>query len=359
MHWDELIDEFLHLKGDVPSSETYIAYRRTALKFVEHLQELHGDIRIEDVSAEDVSSFVLANVHARKSKIIATRSLADRDSNARTRPAPSTVNNRISILSGLFDVAIYHNPAITNHPKNLRAILGRKLREAGRQNDMGMSYRAKALNRQELLTFYRALDEISFSTPALKKSDPRYQRILAHRDAVIHRNQSIFHLFEATGLRVSGMCGLNIHDINLDLMEVRVIEKGEKMRMVPILPSSISDDDMQRMLIAWIETYRPLLLQNNNHGSLWVNNRGKPIKPWFIQDVCRKAMRAAQLDKPYFGPHLLRHTFATDKLDDGNSPRDVARALGHSGLQTINTYDSGQIRDICERMKSHSWNRKD
>jgi len=66
-------------------------------------------------------------------------------------------------------------------------------------------------------------------------------------------------------------------------------------------------------------------------------------------------MECADLHKPYFGPHLLRHTFATDKLDSGNSPRDVAMVMGHADLQSISTYDSGEAEAARERMRKNSW----
>jgi len=354
--WEELIDEFLRLKGGEEGSDTYVSYKRTAENFHLHIELLYDKpILLPDVSAEDVSSFILAEISSKRSKSRKTRLDAIEAKKTHAAPSPSTVNNRLAILSGLYDVAIYNNSSIVNHPKNLRAILGRKFKESGKKKDHGETQRKKALNKRELKAFYRSLVDISFTEPKWKKGSKGYEKAIGLKRAIIERNLTMFRLFEATGVRVSGMAQLNIDDLNIDTMEITVTEKGGKRRVAPIIPSSISEDEMQQSLVDWLEVYRPQFMSGKTHSYLWVGNRGNPIQNWLIQDLCRRAMEDADLHKPYFGPHLLRHTFATDKLDSGNSPRDVAMVMGHADLQSISTYDSGEAKDARERMKKNSW----
>jgi len=168
---------------------------------------------------------------------------------------------------------------------------------------------------------------------ALKKEDnPDKQRKLL-------RDRAILELLFSTGLRVSELCNLN-SDIDLTRDEMSVRGKGEKVRVV-----FLSERAKQA-----IRTY--LKARNDMEEALFVEGRSvKSLHRITPRDVQLKiksyAARAGITSK--VTPHVLRHVFATDLLENGADLRSVQALLGHANIQTTQVYThvtDKHLRDI-------------
>ena len=181
------------------------------------------------------------------------------------------------------------------------------------------------------------------------------ERLLAvpgdrHERAV--RDTAMLQTLYATGLRVSELVHLTLHDLDLERGLLRCVGKGRKERLVPI------GEVARAGLIAYLEVGRPQLLRNGNH-----NKRGPQAQSLFITSQCKAMTRQgfwklvkryaneAGIDKP-ISPHKLRHSFATHLLAGGADLRAVQALLGHADIGTTQIYTHVQrdrLREVYDR----------
>ena len=145
------------------------------------------------------------------------------------------------------------------------------------------------------------------------------------------RNRLIVELLYASGLRVSELASLTIDNINIHTKEIRVLGKGSKERIV------FFGDYAKKYLELYLEQSRPILLDKNKTKILLLNNNGDPLSTRGIQMIIDNVVRDASL-KHNISPHVLRHTFATDLLNNGADLKSVQELLGHSSLSTTHIY---------------------
>lgn len=145
------------------------------------------------------------------------------------------------------------------------------------------------------------------------------------------RNRLIVELLYASGIRVSELTDLTLDDIDINNKEIRIIGKGNKERIVYF------GDYAKKYLELYLETSRPILLNKKKSTYLLINNQGEPLSTRGVQMVIEDIVKEASL-KHNISPHALRHTFATDLLNNGADLKSVQELLGHSSLSTTQIY---------------------
>lgn len=142
------------------------------------------------------------------------------------------------------------------------------------------------------------------------------------------RDCAILTLLYGCGLRISEALGLNVGDITEKSETLRILGKGNKERIVPLLPI------VWQNIAAYLEKC-PYKLKVGE--PLFLGARGERI-------TARVVQRQVQKLRGYLGlpntltPHALRHSFATQLLEQGTDLRSIQELLGHSSLITTQRY---------------------
>jgi len=220
-----------------------------------------------------------------------------------------------------------------------------------------------------LKTFYkflhmeRAVDDITlneiklYPSPKYKKSMPTFlskeqvekivEKIdlnekLDNRDR--KKDQAIIMLFFSSGIRLNELISIKLSDIDFSNNKIKVFGKGKKQRIVNF------DNYTKDLVIQYLEIIEkyPLVkeLYNNN---LFVDKKNKPLKERKVQTIVMNNLR--QLNLASYGPHTLRHSFATHLLNSGVSISAIQSLLGHESLSSTQIYTHVTLGSLKKTIK--------
>ncbi|WP_127960421.1 site-specific tyrosine recombinase XerC [Serratia microhaemolytica] len=171
--------------------------------------------------------------------------------------------------------------------------------------------------------------------------------------AVGLRNRAILETFWSSGLRRQELANLRLQDINISRGTVLVHQgKNGKDRVVPIGDRAVS----------WVLRYqreaRPQLSQRADSGHLFLSQRGGRLSSASLTQLVGRALRQqARLEKAG-ACHLLRHSMATQMLENGAETRYLQALLGHSSLNTTQVYTRVAIAPLkAEHERTHPGNK--
>lgn len=147
------------------------------------------------------------------------------------------------------------------------------------------------------------------------------------------RDLAILETLYSSGLRVSELVGLDLHDIDLERRYVRVTGKGNKERIVPLGSKAC------QALQDYLEGGRPRILRKNQDpvDALFLNKWGDRLSARSVRNIMNKYVERIALHQKV-SPHSLRHSFATHLLSAGADLRSVQELLGHVKLSTTQVY---------------------
>lgn len=161
-------------------------------------------------------------------------------------------------------------------------------------------------------------------------------------DPVGLRDSTVLELLYASGMRVSELCSLAPSNVNLRAHYATVMGKGSKERIVPLHPLACSK------LSAWLNEGRPQLKPKPEVDTLFVSTRGNRLSEDAVRRIVRHYAKVAGIEGS-LSPHGLRHTFATDLLNEGADLRTVQELLGHANLSTTQIYthvSAARLREV-------------
>ena len=166
---------------------------------------------------------------------------------------------------------------------------------------------------------------------------------MAEEPWIAARDAAVLTLLYGCGLRISEALGIKGGDAPTGAQEtIRVIGKGGRERVVPVLPA------VRRA----VETYVRLCpFGLGREEPLFRGARGGPLSPRIIQKATERLRSALGLD-PTATPHALRHSFATHLLGRGGDLRTIQELLGHASLSTTQIYtkvDAERLLDAYRR----------
>ncbi len=162
------------------------------------------------------------------------------------------------------------------------------------------------------------------------------------------RDAAVLGLLYGSGLRISEALGLKRRDMpapgqrGVVTDAITVLGKGNKTRMVPLLPQV-------SQLAADYVALCPYDLPED--GPLFVGAKGGPLSPRIIQ-LAMARLRGALGLPDTATPHALRHSFATHLLARGGDLRAIQELLGHSSLSTTQIYTAVDSERLLEAYRS-------
>lgn len=151
------------------------------------------------------------------------------------------------------------------------------------------------------------------------------------------RNSLIISMLYGCGIRLAELLDIKLGDITNG--SVKIHGKGDKDRLVPLLPELVSRVE------AYVECCRRCGIELTAADKLIVGTAGKPLSRSTVQRVVRQEMMAANVQGRK-SPHILRHTFATHLLGKGADMREIQELMGHSSLSTTQHYTHNSIEQL-------------
>lgn len=152
------------------------------------------------------------------------------------------------------------------------------------------------------------------------------------------RDQLVLKILYGTGLRNSELVNLKVGDIDFGTKRLKVLGKGSKERLIPLLPE----------LVMEIEAYLPLrekYFEEFDDVYLILKNDGQKVYPKFVYNLVKKYLgQVTSLE--YRGPHTLRHSFATHLCDEGADLSAIKNLMGHASLSSTEVYLHNSIEQL-------------
>ena len=170
---------------------------------------------------------------------------------------------------------------------------------------------------------------------ALLRDDIASEEFERLRDAVI------VLLFYTAGLRLAELANLRIGDISADDLTIRILGKGEKERIVPLIGR------MGEILKKYFSQFSSQNICIGQKKALILSKKGEPISVRTIQRIVDRKLKGAGIQGKT-SPHTLRHTFATHLLNEGADLREIQELLGHSSLKATQVYTHTNIEKLKE-----------
>ncbi|WP_404380933.1 tyrosine recombinase XerC [Caenispirillum salinarum] len=154
------------------------------------------------------------------------------------------------------------------------------------------------------------------------------------------RDTALITLLYGCGLRIGEALGLTVADRPTG-ETMRVLGKGRKERLVPVLPA------VRQAIDAYL-ALRPHPAPPDS--PLFVGARGGPLSPRMAQRTMEKVRHLLGLPETAT-PHALRHSFATHLLGRGGDLRTIQELLGHANLSTTQRYtevDAARLKSVYD-----------
>lgn len=155
-------------------------------------------------------------------------------------------------------------------------------------------------------------------------------------DVMVLRDRAMIALLYTSGLRANELIQLTLQDLDLGQRVMRILGKGNKMRVVPMTVLTMG------LINRYIKESRPVLMKANQNLSqpmnyVFLNAHGQHLTVRGLQFILTKAEQSSGLSL-HLHPHKLRHTFATELLNNGADLRVIQELLGHSSIATTQIY---------------------
>lgn len=208
----------------------------------------------------------------------------------------SSISRKLSSIRGLYNYLIRENIVSINYFNEV-------------SNPKKDLYLPRFLKREELDKIFSVCD---------------------NKNPIEQRDTLVMELLYATGLRVSELVNIKVANIDQKNRTIKVLGKGSKERIV-----IFNNHTKEAMDIYLREGYKTF----NKEGSqyLILNKNGNKLSERYVRNIVDKFVRKAGLNIK-IGPHTLRHTFATDMLENGSDLMTVKELLGHESLNTTSIY---------------------
>ncbi|MCQ2295963.1 MAG: tyrosine-type recombinase/integrase [Bacteroidales bacterium] len=143
----------------------------------------------------------------------------------------------------------------------------------------------------------------------------------------------VLRMLYETGMRRSELASLTVQDVNLSKLTIKVLGKGNKMRIIPI------ENELAHNISQYLALRDEKMAEEKAADSrrLLINSKGRPVSDSMIYSIVEQYMPTLS-NADRVSPHVFRHTFATHMLNEGADINAVKELLGHSSLDSTEIY---------------------
>ena len=282
------VDKYLYYEEVIlgKSSNTIRSYRRDILQFMEYIDEYEEIRTFEDVEMLTIRSFIAyLNSDERLKKKKNAKVVSKR-----------SINRKISALRTFF-----------------KYLQEKKVIQTNKVMYVNMP------------KFEKELPNV------LSKDDLNKMRSVINTEKITGiRDRLIIELLYSSGIRASGLINLNEYVIDFNEREMRIVGKGDKERIT----------FFSRNAKKWLEKYieeKKKEYKNYSKEILITNSKGKKLTTRSLRRLISNHATEAGLQKEVT-PHVFRHSFATELLNNGVDIRYLQELLGHSSISTTQVY---------------------
>ncbi len=182
-------------------------------------------------------------------------------------------------------------------------------------------------------------------------SPPNETGPFAQRASV--RNRAILWLLYDTGIRVSELINLRLHDLDRKKGVVTVMGKGAKERRIALGQNCL------RNLSYYLDKHRPNEEELAEWGSagedhIFLSETRQPLTKNGMEMLFKRLKARAGIQSKRISPHIFRHTFAMNYLIKSNDPFSLQELLGHEDLTTVLNYIHMNDTVLQEQKRKYS-----
>ena len=310
---DSLIGKYIgYISGIRRYAErTCDIYHESLLEFARYVHGTEtGDISPEDLVPQVIRGY---EVHLLEDK----------------KMVPRTVNLHMSVLSSFCRYLLKQGILQSNPVKSVtRPKMEKRLPEFFRKESMEEYFRQ---------TEYYASEDSLFLSP-----DSRHNRHMYGK----RMDRAIIATLYATGLRRSELIGLRTGSVDFSRKTITVKGKGDKMREIPAVPSLLKEISL------YLRSVELMVGGDRTPDSpLFVTFSGKALYPGYVDRAIKSELGEIGSITGRKSPHVLRHTLATELLDEGTGLNAIKELLGHSSLAATQVYTHntiGRLKKVYE-----------
>ena len=305
----------------MPLTSDYIAYITSVRRYSPRTGQIYSDILKEFAgqveAAEDgqlLSSLTPAMIRSYEVWLMDTR-----------KEDPRTVNLHLSVLSG-FCRYLMKEGLMASNP--VHAVSRPKM-----EKRLPVFYRKESMDEYFSRTDCDASAEnMELITGHDKVSETAYSKRL---------DRLIVSILFSTGIRRSELLGLTVESVDFSRRTMKVHGKGDKMREIPLVPSLCNEISLYLQAVETMAG-RPRSAQE----PLLVTTKGTRLYPVFIDRVIKSELGQVASITGRKSPHVLRHSLATDLLNEGADLNSIKELLGHSSLAATQVYTHNSIEKL-------------
>ena len=198
------------------------------------------------------------------------------------------------------------------------------------------------------------IDDDSESRQALSKEQEEKLLSFLQYDTVYQKYYDDVLILLKTGLRISELCGLTVHDLdfenhtlNIDHQLLRnqegyYIETPKTKCGIRKVPMSEEAGKAFQRVLKRKKTGKGIVIDGYRN-FLFLNQKGMPMTACYytstLRNIVKKYNKYHDEPLPKITPHILRHTFCTRLAQKNMNPKNLQYIMGHSSIMiTLNLY---------------------
>ena len=313
-------------------TDSYISYVKTVKRYSQRTVQLYDDVirRYAEVTlgtVEPDDSDLLGSLNVSQIRSYQVH-LMDKE-----KLSPKTVRLHLSALSG-FCRYLMKEGLIRSNPVRLlpKPKVEKRLPQYYRKDVLDDYFRNSELNASE--EYLEQFISIPHTEPGKKLYEDRLARL-------------VISMLYGTGLRRGELISLDLGDVDFGRKVVKVVGKGNKMREIPLIVSLCEE------ILLYLKAVEALTDGKRSLKSpLLMTYSGNRLYPAYVDRTVKRELGDVKGITGRRSPHVLRHSLATELMNEEADLNSIKEMLGHSSLATTQVYTHSsfaRLKNIYEQ----------